>query len=193
MKLIIILTLFILSTTYTTAQELKYKIKSGDTNLGQLIATKVEKNGLLEIVVTSDVSVSLFIKLNINYKLSCKYKNNELVFSSVSTYVNGKLHSTSTTTKNNTNYNIVKDGHSSLYMNSIHYSDALLYFFEPKNESKMYSDFDNIDKSITKLKEHTYTIKNPENGHVNEYIYKNGLLESTTIHHKLLDFTVTRY
>ena len=191
-KIVILLTLLLLVPFITFSQVLKYKITANDTYLGELTATRSYKDDITEIEVISKVKVNLFIKVNLTYKLNCTYKNNELLFSSVTTYVNGKLHSTSVTKKNEENYTITKDGHSSLYYNKINYSGALLYFVEPKGKSKIYSEFDNFDKPLQETATHRYETENPKNGHISNYIYKNGELQSSTIHHTLLTFSIIK-
>jgi len=134
----------------------------------------------------------LFISIDLKYKLNCTYKNDELLYSSVTTYVNGAIHSTSKTEKNGAYYTLTKNGHPSKYLNKITFSGALLYYHEPKGLTKIFSEFDNLDKPVKSIGINEYQITNPKNGYLSEYTYKNGILESSTNHHTLLTFKLTK-
>ena len=190
MKNIIIL--FLLISSIGNSQTLHYKITSKDSYIGDLKVTKILSNNTLQIEVISDIKIKLFISIDFKYKLNCTYKNNELLYGSVTTYVNGKIHSTSKTEKIGEYYTITKDGHSSKYLNKIAFSGALLYYYEPKGLTSIYSEFDNIDKPIKKIGVNEYQITNPKNGHLSEFLYKNGVLVSATNHHTLLTFKLTK-
>jgi hypothetical protein len=174
------------------AQTSHYKISSRNTPVGNLTVTKTENENLLQIEVISEVSIKVFIKVDLKYKLNCTYKDDELLFSSVTTYVNGKIHTTSKTEKNGANYTIVRDGHESKFLQKITYSGALLYFKEPKGITTVYSEFHAIDKPIKALGNHEYQITNPKNGLLSEYTYQNGILVTTMNHHSLMPFTLTK-
>ena len=114
------------------------------------------------------------------------------MYSSVTTFVNGKIHSTSKTEKIGNYYTITKNGHTSKYLNEIAFSGALLYYREPKGLTNIYSEFDNLEKPIKNIGINEYQITNPKNGYLSEYKYKNGVLVSTTNHHTLLTFKLTK-
>ena len=172
------------------SQTLQYDIFSNETHIGDLKVVKASSKDIVQIEVTSEVHVKLFIEINLTYKLNCTYKNNKLWYSSVTTFVNGKVHSTSKTEKVGNYYTIVKNGHSSKFMDDIDFSGALLYFEEPKGIKQIFSEFDNIYKPINSIGSHEYQIVNPKNDYLSEYQYQNGILKSTTNHHKLLTFTL---
>jgi len=192
MKQKIILIIFLLTVFISNSQSLHYKITSNKSYIGNLKVTKTIKNDVLQIEALSEVRVKLFIPIGLKYKLSCRYKNNELQYSMVTTFVNGKIHSTSKTEKTGNYYTITKDGHSSKFLNSIAFSGALLYYFEPEGLAKIFSEFDNLEKPIKSIGTNQYQITNPKNGHLSEYKYKDGILESTTNHHTLLTFKLTK-
>lgn len=191
MKLKFILFLiFYLQVTFS--QTSIYKIRSGETSIGNLSVTQNKQKGLTEINVTSQVKVKLFIEIDLKYKLSSTYKDSEFIFGSVTTYVNGKVHTTTTTEKTGDYYTITKDGHQSKFLNKINYSGAMLYFNEPKDISLIYSEFDAINKPIKLIETQKYQVTNPKNGRLSEYIYKDGVMVSSVIHHALLTFTLTK-
>ena len=184
--------LFLLFSSIVNSQTLHYKITSSGNYIGDLKATKTSVNNILQIEVISEVKVKLFISIDLKYKLNCTYKNNELLFSSVTTFVNGKIHSTSITEKIGNYYDITKNGHSSKFLDEIPFSGALLYYREPKGLTNIYSEFDNLEKPIKNIGINEYQITNPQNGYLSEFKYKNGILVSTTNHHTLLTFKLTK-
>lgn len=189
LKLFLIIILFY---QISNAQINTYKISSNNSSVGNLAVTQTKNNNLLQIEVISEVNIKVFIKVDIKYKLNCTYKDNELLFSSVTTYINGKLHTTSKTEKSGDYYTITNDGHASKFLHKITYSGALLYFTEPKGISTIYSEFHAIEKSIKPLGNHKYQITNPKNGQLSEYTYQNGILTTTINHHSLMPFTLTK-
>ncbi len=189
-KLLFVVCMFIVQPVFT--QTFTYAISSGKNHIGTLQAIKTVTNDRTQISVNSKVKVKLFISIDFEYKLNATYKNGQLLFGSVTTYVNGKVHSTSTTEKSNDYYTIEKDGHQSTFFDKITYSGALLYFEEPKGISTLFSEFDTINKPIRLIATGEYQLTNPKNGRLSEYLYKNGILISTTNHHSLMTFTMTK-
>lgn len=190
MKYVIILLLYFPLVGFS--QTFNYTVSANNASIGNLTVTKVQSENSTEIEVVCDIKIKLFISIDLKYRLNSTYKNNELVFSSVTVYVNGKIHSTSTAEKNGEYYTLTKDGHSSRYLHKITYSGALLYFIEPKGLTNIFSEFSNSNKSIKSIKNNEYQIVNPKNGHLSIYKYKNGILENTIIHHTLLTFSLTK-
>jgi len=165
---------------------------SKNSYIGNLEVTKNLNDDLLQIEVISDVKVKLFISIDLKYKLNCTYKNNELFYSSVTTYINGNIHSTSETKKIGDYYTITKNGHSSKYIDKITFSSALLYHQEPKGLTDLYSEFENFNKSIKSIGPHEYQISTPKKGGLSTFSYKNDVLMSLTNHHALLTFKLTK-
>ncbi|NOY47002.1 MAG: hypothetical protein GXO84_02095 [Chlorobi bacterium] len=191
MRNTLILILIFLS-VHCNSQNVNYRITSKETSIGNLSVKKIEENNTIQIEVVSEVTVRLFITIDFKYKLNCTYKDKELIFSSVITYVNGRVHSTTTTKKDGEYYSITKNNHSSKYLNEINFPAALLYFVEPEGVTKIFSEFDGIAKPIKEIVKNKYQITNPKNGRLSEYLYRNGILESSINHHSLMTFTLTK-
>jgi len=189
LKNAILLCLIMLFLKVNSQTKLQYKITSNGANIGVLYANKQEENKMVTYSVTSDSKFKLFLTVNFAYKLNCIYKNNELVFSTVTTFVNGQKHSTSTAEKMQPNSYILKNnGHEKRLYKNINYSGVLLYFKEPKNISNVFSEFYNNLNPIQKIATNTYQLTNSLNGNLSEYYYQNGILITATIHHTLMSF-----
>lgn len=175
------------------AQTLSYKLTSkGGNPIGNLTATKTISGNIMQIDVVSEVKAKIFIEIDVKYKLHSTYKNSELFFSSVTTYVNEKVHSSSKTEKSGDYYTITKNGHASKFLNKIDFSDALLYFEVPKNKSQLFSESNMIEKQIKQTGVNTYDVINPNNSDVSEYKYANGILQKATIHDPFMTFILTK-
>ncbi len=172
------------------SQTLQYTISSKKKQLGTLKVEKTKRDSVHQIEVFSNVNFRFFIKIALDYKLKCTYFEDELLRSSVTTYVNGKENSFLKTEKKDNYYEVTDDGETSKYYNSIGLSGALSYFKEPYNMSTIYSDFYGYDKNIEKVEDHIYKVTNPKNGQISEYFYKDGFLNKAIIHHFLMTFTM---
>ncbi len=174
------------------SQTTTYTITANGHPIGDLSVKKSKTNDYMQIAVTSDVKVKLFITVDISYKLNATYKNNELVSSAVTVYVKGKVHSKITTTKNGQYYTIVDNGHTSQYLHKITYSSALFFVKEPQGITSVYSDFGGSLKPLAEIDAHLYQLTNPSSGHHENYLYAYGALQKATIEHSLLTFELTK-
>lgn len=188
----IILFLFLLLTFNGTSRTLNYEITSNGSKIGKLSVTKTTKDNVTEIEIISEVKVKIFVTVDIKYQLNTTYKDNELFYSSVTTYVNGKVRSTNKAEKDGKYYTLTSNGHSSKYINKITFTSSMLYFEEPKNKSNLFSEFDNFEKSIKKLGDHSYQIIDPNNSHANVYTYLDGIVNTCTIYNTFMNFTLTK-
>ena len=174
------------------AQTLNYKIKARNKDIGVLTVERVTKGNTTTIEAQSDVKIHVFKTIDISYTLKSIYNENELINSSVISYVNGSIHSTCKTTKEGSTYTIQQDGESSDYTEIIDYSGALMYFVEPINKSKVYSEFNSVIKEIKQIGDHTYELHAPEKGLTNTFYYKNGILVKTVNPHHFADFELIK-
>ena len=187
-----LLILFLLLSSVVNSQTLKYEITSNKTHIGNMSTTKTEKNGITQIEVISNIKVKLLFTVQLKYVINSFYENNELLFSSATAYVNGKLHTSSVTKKEGNHYTVVKDGHTTNYYNKITYSGVMLYFSPPKDVGHVYSEFDNVDNKMKSIGKNEYQMTNSENGYVNDYLYKDNVLQIAKIHQSLLTFVITK-
>jgi len=174
------------------AQSFRYKIKVRNNEIGILTVERVIKDDSITIEAQSDIQLHIFKTIDISYTLKSIYNENELIYSSVVTYVNGAIHSSCKTEKKGDIYMIHQDGKGSTYSKIIDYSAALMYFVEPINKNKVYSEFNSVIKDIKKPRNHTYELHDPKKGLKNTYYYKNGILLKTINHHNFTDFELVK-
>lgn len=175
------------------SQEVKYEIAHKNHKLGDLIVSRIQDNNETVIKATSSVRVKLIVHINLKYELISSYNlDGKLTSSSVKTYVNEKLHSSMVIEKESDIYQITNDKKHSIFKKPISYSGAMLYLYEPANVTKMFSEIDGYEINVKDLGNHTYQLIHPGNTTGNSYVYKDGILQHTTIHHTLLSFTITK-
>ncbi len=185
--------LLVLSSYFCSSQEFKYEIAHKTHKLGDLIVSRTKDNEKTVISVTSDVKVKLILNIDLRYELKSSYnQEGELTSSSVKTFVNNKLHSDMAIDKKDHKYQITNDGDLSVYNDSIGYSGAMLYLYEPIGITKMFSEIDGYDINIKKMKDGVYQLIHAGKTSGNEFVYKDGHLKQVTIHHTLLTFTITQ-
>lgn len=182
---------FMLLSTSIMAQTYKYQISNKKDILGKLVVHKTTNDSNMQIEVISDIYVDLLSGIDFKYKYNSTFEDNKLIFSSITTYVNGEVHSTSITEFNNGVYNISKNGHKYQFIESIDYTSALLYTKEPKDISSIYADFENINKQILDEENHCYEVVNDKKTFAS-YCYSDGILDSATINQKLMRIYLKR-
>jgi hypothetical protein len=188
MKILLsLLAFFILGQAH--AQTLNYDIKHSGKKIGHMEVEKTAHDNTETYHITSHVDVKLVFHMKISYKLQTVFKDNELYYSSITTYENGDLHSTIKTKKNGDHYDIIKDGHETKYMKTINQTGATVYHSMPTNRPMMYSEFEGEDKKLEKVNDHTVKYINLNDGHVNMYTYKNGVMQHAEIENSVMNFT----
>ena len=122
--------------------------------------------------------------------MKCKYVNGKLVESSVMTYKNDDLHSSTKGSIVEGVFKSIEDGDESSHKGAISYSGAMLYFNEPRGINNVFSEIHATEKPIKKVNEGHYMISDPETGHTNQYFYLNGVLQKAMIDHSLFSFSM---
>ena len=187
------LILLVLCSYFCDSQVYTYKIAHKDHKLGDLIVSRTKVKEKTTISVTSDVKVRLIVNIDLRYELISSYnQQGELTSSSVKTFVNKKLHSAIAIDKKDDAYQIINGEDVSVFSDSIAYSGAMLYLYEPVNFTNMFSEIDGYSIIIKKIKSEVYELIHRGESSGNKYVYKDGHLKQATIYHTLLNFTITK-
>jgi len=204
--IIAITALFFVSNAYTQVR--KYNIVSNGHIVGMLTAVQsvggaataadpsedAAAHTLGEnqkvIKISSHFDVHLFITVHVKYDMNCNYENGKLVESSVMTYKDGDLHSSSKGQADNGSYKTIEDGEESTHKGAISYSGGMLYFNEPQGINNVFSEIHATEKPIKMISKGHYMISDPETGHTNQYLYQDGVLQKAIIDHSLFSFSM---
>lgn len=191
MKHYILLLLLVLG-HLATAQSTKYEIRTNHRSIGTLTVTEKQRNDVTVIEVTSKTQFKMVVTVNLRYHLTCGFKNGQLLDSNVNTYINGKIHSEGIIEQTKRGYLIKGDGHDTELQDSIIYSGAKLYYYEPSEINRVFSEIDGIFKNIERVGDHTYELFNTKGHREATYKYEDGLLQHAEIHHAILTFTLSK-
>lgn len=144
--------------------------------------TSLRENEKLTINMQSLVEVKFFLTQTLLMKEKCVFENDKLISSENKRKKNGELELDNHTNAVG-NYYYLKnlDNNRVLSVSKIDYNFLKLYFHEPLNRSKVYSDSFQTFLNINKVKDHHYNVTLP-NKDYNEYFYNDGICTLIKIH-----------
>lgn len=172
-KLIIVALLFIFS-FQSKAQKLTYKVKVDGKESGILTASKTGKKNNYQFSLQSKIKTSMLISIEISYELKAVFENGILKSSKLVQFVNGIKQVENSTTYQNNHY-VFKDasGNEKTINETINATIPELYFSEPKNKNRIWSD---NQGSFLKLsqKGNAYVLNTGDNQN-SVYTYEKGI------------------
>ncbi|GHC53644.1 hypothetical protein GCM10008083_17160 [Ulvibacter litoralis] len=175
----------------TPKTTLNYDIILHTKVVGKLKATQITKEGVTHYQSASDIEVRVIKDISVSYNYDVAFSNSFLNNANVYIEVNKKPHAKTSTQWLDTHYQIIENNDAlKTVKDSITYSSIQLYFKEPVNISRCYSEQDGSFNDIIPLKNHTYKKINSK-GKENYYYYENGFLKKATIEGGLIDFEIS--
>ncbi len=174
------------------SQSLSYDILFNGHDIGELISTSTRNGNMLDILVTSKVTAKIVITIEVEYIMKSKFIDNELYYSSVTTYLNENQRSSTTVLKKDGYYLVTSGDESWNFNGKIMYSEAMMCFSEPKNHSSIFSEYVGLNKPISKIDMNKYRLLNPLNNNYADNIYSNGILQKSTVHYTLATFIIQK-
>lgn len=175
-KLIIFFVLSLNTLTLSAQQQLSvYQVKYKGERVGTVNLLKEKQGEKLYYKMTSDIKARFIFSIRVKTSQESIFENGRLTYSTVSRNVNGNEKSLRETKSADNTYLLIKEGKSStLTHKAITYNVMSLYYQEPVNISKVYSDNYQQFLSLKKIKPHTYKMELPD-GNYNYYTYTNGV------------------
>jgi uncharacterized protein DUF6134 len=183
--------LLILCITYTDslAQEKinVYTVRYKGEDVGTVKLKQRVNADTVAYQIISDVKTRFIFTIRVKSFEESVFQNGKLVFSTVSRTVNGNEKANKQTRCGNGLYTLYGDGKSAtLKHEGIAYNMMRLYWVEPLNIQKVYSDNYQQFLVITKIKAHTYKVQLPD-GNYNYYSYMNGICSKVEVFSSLYD------
>lgn len=173
-----LIVLFLLASGLLEGQVYKghYKITSDKDEVGQLVATKKKEGDLVKYEISSDVTVRILFKVQMTSEIQAVFRNEVLIYSSATLYLNGKVYSDTKIERGNGFYTVNKDGHETkIYSHEIRSSSAKLYFHEPIGEEFSLSETEGEMKTVDIQGIKNYALTQDRNDRsVSTYIYREG-------------------
>ena len=188
---ILLLAFTLLLLTNSEAQKATYSLSFGSIKVGELHAEQFKDGNITVVKVKSSAEISLGLSYSVRYTQTSRYDSEKLLDAEVKIYKNDELYNSATTHWNGNYYEITHNGNNLKLSTPIKYSSTCLYFNEPKNVERVFSESDCELRSITKKGVNAYRVNEQHSSRKNDYHYENGVMNEGTIHHSIVDFKVT--
>lgn len=181
--IVLLLILFAFSfSVFGQDQLLKYDVVYKGNSIGNMQVSQNKSDGKVNLKMVSNVQMHLLFGIKMTSQEESSFENGKLIYSSVYRQVNGKEKANKQTRAIGNNYQTSSEGIVDRLSNgSIEYNIHSLYFHEPLNLQKVYSDNYQQLLPIKKIQEHSYKIELPD-GNCNYYFYKNGICNRVNVH-----------
>jgi hypothetical protein len=179
-KIVVLIGLLIACNSIVHAQTNNYEVRYGNRPIGNITATCKTTGSQKSIAIQSNVDMKLFGKVNLD--ITAEFDNNVLTHSKVLRKT-GKPNDdkTVTTQKEGKNYTVIQNGDKSMLNNTeILHSVSELYFIEPKQITKIFSETQGVFLVLTSLGNGEYELALPD-GKKNVYKYEKGVLTQVEI------------
>ena len=159
--------------------------------IGKLITSETDSAKFRKYKLRSNLSFTFVKEFTVNFQLETLYKNGILIDGSTVNVVSGKTKNTSTVTKKADVYLLNLNGErKKLNDKVITYSTSKLYFYEPKNSKKVYSEKHGAYFPLEKVGEKSYKMTMAHGRH-NIYSYNSeGLCDQIHIENGFKSFTM---
>ncbi|WP_152537364.1 DUF6134 family protein [Aquimarina pacifica] len=172
-----------------SAQTNVYDIISKKDTLGVLKVSKLkEGENVLYIIYHIEMKVKLVVNIQMKYTIKARYDQNQLIQASVNNFINGKSHHSSDITWLDSIYVLTTKGKKQRKLTEkIRYSGIRLFFDEPTNIKKVFSEYTGHNGSINKISAGIYELT-LHSGKKNKYFYNNSELVKANINNSLIHF-----
>lgn len=162
-----------------TTELKKYAIEVAGFKVGEMHATKKTLGeGVVKYHIKSDVKVNLLVyTLKVKYEVSSQFDKNGLVYSEAKVNSNKGDFFTTTALKNGS-YEVKskqeKKEFEKTINSDINWTFSRLFFDEPINDQKFYSEYYALLNNVKKNKDGTFTCQIENN--IDKYVYENKKL-----------------
>ena len=188
MRLIFYTYIFLLS-FFAASQTNNYEVLLGDKIVGSVVATKSKIGTNISYKTVFKIQLKVIKNYDVKSITDAVYKNNVMLKSSMKTYDKEVLDEEKTIVKDDMTYLCTDCKNVPTVSQELIYSSvSKMYFEEPIQNKKVYSERFLGFGIVTDLGNHTYNYKLP-NGDVNVYTYKNGIIESIKVDRLLYNLT----
>ena len=159
-----------------------------DKIVGTLKVSQNTKDSTIYYHSSTVIKTRLIKDIEVDYKYDVTFNDMVLKKANVQITVNDKPHSKTTTLWKNGYYQITKNSNEENTLTEpIDYTTILLYFQEPVDIDRCYSEQDGSVNHIVALGNHTYKKINSQ-GKENTYYFNNGILKKAVIDGGIVSF-----
>jgi len=189
---VVIISLLLTSGVKGQASQLQFKILKNDKSIGTLKIEKVQTEPYTDYQLSSTVETSFIKKFHVKASEKSRYKDEQLVYSSVNRSINNKSNHPKELVYEKNQYFIEDaDGRRVYDHPEINTNMVILYFKEPLNLSSVYCDNQQSMVEIKNLGENRYRIDFPD-GNANVFYYEQGECVQVDVFSKLFKVKLLR-
>ncbi|SHI85501.1 DUF6134 family protein [Pseudozobellia thermophila] len=177
----------------TATDSLRFDIVMKGKVVGNLEAIRKKKEGKVRFQSSTTIKTRVITDIEVNYNYDVVFEDKVLEQAYVTIEVNQKTHANTTTKREGNGYQIlINDKKDRVVEEPINYATIQLYFEEPVNTTRCYSEQDGTFNSLVPLGGHRYKKINSK-GKENTYSYSNGYLEKANIDGGLVKFDIVAH
>lgn len=146
-----------------------------DEKIGTMKVLKTTQKDHISYTIESTITVNKIVSLLIEYKSTAEFHRGKLIKSSNKQTINGKVQNDTRTTWNGSQYDVYSlTGRSKLKEKTIDYNVCMLYFDEPNQRKKIYSDSYGKWIKVKSYENHQYDLILPDGKH-SSYTFNYGI------------------
>ncbi len=180
MKLTGFILLFLFIPLLGNGQVLHYDVIKGNKVIGNLDVSRSNKNGRQTIRINSHVEYRILISFEVNFSLEETFVKNVLLEGKAMNTLNGVTQKETEIRKTDNGYTLVLGGTPTNIYDEIRYSVSEVYFREPVNIDRAFSQHFGKFVYFEKTGDHQYQLDSPDGE--NEYTYENGVCTEVEIY-----------
>ncbi len=161
-------------------QILHYDVVKGSKIIGNVNVARFSTGATKTIDIQSRVEFKLIFSFTIDFNLEETFENGTLKSGSATNELNGVTQKESKIEKRKKDYNLIIGGiPNRLSERSIDYSISEIYFKEPQDNQKAFSQHFGLFLHFEKIGDHKYKLISPDGE--NHYIYESGICTEVKI------------
>lgn len=173
MKALGLYTLILLNFHLLSGQTLRYDVIKGSKTLGEMIVKREINGSVEEISFESDVTFRLLFAFNLKFSQYEKFNSGKLNWGKALSKLNGRTQKDSKIVNSSEGQMLTLDGITVEIHEPIKFSVSQIYFYEPKDGQKVFSQQFGQFLTFKKVGDHRYVLPSPDGD--NYYAYRNGI------------------
>jgi len=178
--------IFCMSLTQVLGQTLRYHVVKGGKPIGEMIVKREISGTSEEISFESDVTFRLLFTFNLKFSQYEKFTNGKINWGKALSLLNGRTQKDSKIVSNEKGQMLTLDGVTVKVTDPIKFSVSQIYFSEPKDGQKVFSQQFGQFMVFKKVKENKYLLSSPDGD--NYYTYKNGICVRVDVERDFANF-----
>jgi hypothetical protein len=192
------ISLFFILSSPLYSQILQYDVVKGSKKLGEMRIERKLDDGLEEIKINSEVTYRILLAVTIRYKMYEKFRNGRLVWGNAISTLAGNTQKQSKIEKQGESFTLTLDGTENTWDEPILFSVSQIYFYEPEDGQRVFSQQFGRYLEFEKVDDHKYLMSSPDGD--NYYTYRDGVCVDVRVirdfarfNFKIQDSSLRRY